>query len=87
MIFTSKIRGLIAIVPAITLALVLVTPDPTDDVDGLLHLCEQVESQAKELASVMDASSTDDTISNFLVDSGSNLSLPPSLPLLRNYRC
>ena len=87
MIFTLKIWAVFAIVPAIGLGLVLVTPDPADDVDGIVHLHQQVESQAQALVAVMDASSTDDTISNFLVDSGSNLSLPPSLPLLRNYRC
>ena len=87
MIFTSKIWGVLAIVPAIALALVLVTPDPTDDVDGISHLREQVESQSQELVSMMDASSTKDAIGNLLTNSASSLSLPPSRPLLHSYRC
>ena len=87
MIFTSRIWAVLAIVPAIALALVLVTPDSTDDVDGISHLREQVESQSQELASMTDASSTKDAISNLLINSASSLSLPPSLPVLHSYRC
>ena len=85
MMFTPKIWSVIAIIPAIALALVLVTPDPTDDVDGILHLSEQEQSQPQELLSLIDASSFG--MMDLFVNSGSNLRLPPFLPLLCKYRC
>ena len=49
MLFKARIGAVIAIVIATAVAFILVTPDPTDDVDGIVHSGKRVHAQMHSL--------------------------------------
>ena len=82
----SKALALIALVPAIALACVLVSPDSTDDVDGVAPQDAQIQSKGGRLISVMDPSPIENNNGNLCANftqTLNSLSGPPDC----NYRC
>jgi hypothetical protein len=52
--FSSRLAVLIAFLPAITLAFVLISPDAGDDVDAIAQLDQQIRSQVREVQRTLD---------------------------------
>lgn len=78
---------MIAFVPAIMLAVVLITPGCSDDVDALAHLQEEIQSQVHALSSIngfhLSEEAQTRTTDNFIQDANQL----QSQNLLCSYRC
>ena len=85
MLRVREIDAVLALALAVAVVFILVTPDPTDDVDAILHLVKGTQSHAFGHVSRLNAVITDVT-GRLYVSSASNvMSHVPEL--LCTYRC
>jgi len=76
----------IALALAVAVVFILVTPDPTDDVDAILHLVKGAHSHAVGLVSTLNTALIIRVSGRWYVSSASNV-MPHVPELLCTYRC
>ena len=86
MLRLREIDAVIALALAVAVAFILVTPDPTDDVDAILHLVKAAQSHAFGQVSTLNTALIMQVSGRLYVFSASNvMSHVPEL--LCTYRC
>jgi hypothetical protein len=86
MLPVNKIRAVIAFMLAVVVMFILITPDRTDDVDGVLHLGKRAHVHALGLASAMNVALTIHARERSYVVTGTSVQ-PGLLELLCAHRC
>ena len=86
MLSVRQMKGVIALALAVAVAFILVTPDPTDDVDAILHLVKGAQSHAVSHVSTLNTSLIMRVSGRLSVSSASNVMSHVPEPLC-TYRC
>ena len=86
MLRVREINAVIALALAVVVAFILVSPDPTDDVDAILHLVKAAQSHAVGHVSTLNTALIMRVSGRLYVSSASNV-MSHVLELLCTYRC
>jgi len=85
MLTVTKLAAVVAIVVAVALVFVLITPDPSDDVDAVLHLGKAFHSPGAGFASTLSVTSIENVAKHPYF--ATNACAKPALDLLCSCRC